>query len=537
MPSRRRLGARTIILGAAVAVLVLAGLLPVLTILIRGLAGGEQTGLHYVSRFASSSHPWSLLLRSLTVSGFTTLLCIVVGLPLGILLGRTDLPFRRLLAFVFTVPLVIPPYILAVQWSRVLGREGFLARVFGAYGAEAASRWFFSWRGGVLVLFEVLLPVVVLLVMVLLKTVNPRLEESGRLVSGWPGVLGAITLPLIRPGILLAAMLVFLLSFGEFGTPMYLRYDVFPVEVFTQFAAFHDFGAAAAASLPLVVVTAVVLVIEWRFVRIHTYRLRPLLGPGSHPLISLGGARWALLTATVVLCGIMVLLPFTAMIGDAFSGEMFQEAFARAADSLLRSIVYAASGATVLTVLGFLLGYLVHSRALPVWRGVDSVMLLLFALPSTVIGVGMATLWNHPLTGFIYGTCAVVVLGYVAQYSALGGRISLSTLAQVPVAMEEAAQVAGAGWLRRIGMVLTPLCARGIAGAWIVTYIFCLRDTGISMMVYPPGGDTLPVRIFTLMANGSPGLIAALCLIMSIASVAPLAAGAAWLRWMRERPL
>jgi iron(III) transport system permease protein len=244
-----------------------------------------------------------------------------------------------------------------------------------------------------------------------------------------------------------------------------------------------------------------------------------------------------LFAVTAVLCCMIVLLPFSAMIGGAFAGGVFREAFTRAADSLLRSIVYAASGATVLTLLGFLLGYLIHSRALPVWRGADSLSLFLFALPSTVIGVGLAVLWNRPLTGFIYGTCAVVVLGYVAQYSALGGRISISTLAQVPSAMEEAALVAGAGWLRRMGMVVAPLCARGIAGAWIVTYIFCLRDTGISMMVYPPGGDTLPVRIFTLMANGSPGLIAALCLIMTVASVGPLAAGAAWLHWMRERPL
>jgi iron(III) transport system permease protein len=67
----------------------------------------------------------------------------------------------------------------------------------------------------------------------------------------------------------------------------------------------------------------------------------------------------------------------------------------------------------------------------------------------------------------------------------------------------------------------------------MVAYIFCLRDTGISMMVYPPGHDTLPVRIFTLMANGSSELIAALCLLMCAASLAPLLVGGALLLWTR----
>ncbi len=88
--------------------------------------------------------------------------------------------------------------------------------------------------------------------------------------------------------------------------------------------------------------------------------------------------------------------------------------------------------------------------------------------------------------------------------------------------MEEAAQVEEAGWLRRTTLITAPLAKRGLLAAWLVGYIFCLRDTGISMMVYPPGHDTFPVRIFTLMANGPADLIAALCVIMIIATLLPL---------------
>ncbi len=88
--------------------------------------------------------------------------------------------------------------------------------------------------------------------------------------------------------------------------------------------------------------------------------------------------------------------------------------------------------------------------------------------------------------------------------------------------MEESAQVAGASWVRRIVRIVVPLSGRGLLAAWLLGYIFCLRDLGITMLVYPPGGDTLPVRTFTLMANGPPDLIAALCILMVAVTLLPL---------------
>jgi len=87
--------------------------------------------------------------------------------------------------------------------------------------------------------------------------------------------------------------------------------------------------------------------------------------------------------------------------------------------------------------------------------------------------------------------------------------------------MEEAARVAGAGWFRRMALIVAPLARRGLFAGWIVGYVFSMRDTGITMLVYPAGHDTLPVRIFTLMANGRPDLIAALCVVMIAATLLP----------------
>ncbi len=508
---------------AAVAVLFLAiGLLPVLSMVIRSVTVDGRFSLAPYGGLLASARQWNLMRNSLALSCLVTVLTTAVGVPLGVVLGKTDLPLRRFFTALFVLPLLIPPYIFAVSWFDLLGRDGLLAHVLGSAAAGTTAGLLFGLPGCAAVLFSIFLPVPMLLTQLFLRTIDPRLEEAGRLVSGWGGVLKRITFPLVLPGVLLAAMLVFLLSFGEFSVPNYLRYDVFPVESFTLFSAFYDFKAATAAAVPLAVVTLILLILEGVFLRERTYQLRPAAEAGHSPLIALGHRRWTLFGLIAALGFFVVIVPVLVLVVQSAGAGIYAEALARAGDSLLRSILYAAIGATFLVFLGFFTGYLIHTRSLPFWRFMDSVTIFLFALPGTVIGIGLISLWNTSWTNLVYSTPMIIILGYLARYTALTSRITVAQLAQIPPAMEEAAQVAGVGWLRRMAFIVGPLARRGLLASWIVGYLFSLRDTGITMLVYPAGHETLPVRIFTLMANGSQELIAALCIIMIAATLLPV---------------
>jgi ABC-type Fe3+ transport system permease subunit len=92
----------------------------------------------------------------------------------------------------------------------------------------------------------------------------------------------------------------------------------------------------------------------------------------------------------------------------------------------------------------------------------------------------------------------------------------------IPTSLDEAGRLSGAMWARRLFRISIPLSTRTLVFAWLAAYIFCLRDVPIALMAAPPGGDPLPARILTLMANGAPPMIASLCLIMAIASLIPL---------------
>ncbi len=518
--------ARRLFLTLIAILIVVTGAAPVCSMLVKSLFVGGRFSLSSYAGLLTSVRHWTLMGHSLALSSLVMALTVVVGVPLGILFGKTDLPFRRFFAVLFLVPLVIPPYIVAVSWFDLLGTEGLLAHLAGGSVTRVTSCLLFGFPGCAGVLFSIFLPIPMLLTMVFLRTVDPGLEEAGRLVTGWRGVLKGITIPLIMPGVLLSAMLVFLLSLGEFSVPSYLRYDVFPVESFTQFSAFYDFEAATAAAVPLAAVTLVLLLVESAFLRNKTYSPRPSPGVERLPSIPLGAWRPWLLAPVALLGFVIVVVPVAVLVVQAGGVGSFVEALDRAGGSLSRSLAYAVAGATLLTIMGFFAGYLIRTRALKYWRTVDSLTIFLFALPGTVVGIGLVSLWNTPWTNLVYGTPAIVIVGYLAKYTAITSRISVTQLARIPASMEEAAQVAGAGWFRRMGFIVAPMARRGLLASWLAAYVFTLRDTAITMLVYPAGHETLPVRIFTLMANGTPELIAALCTIMIVATLLP--AGIVW---------
>jgi iron(III) transport system permease protein len=523
--------AKHVVLATAFGVLILCGVLPLAAMLLTSITVDGRLSAGAYSGLLTSERHRMLFGNSFRLAAATAFGAAAIGVPLGVTLARTNLPFRRVLAILFTIPLVVPPYVSAVAWFHMLGRNGILAQSISPALGEWTSSWFFGLPGCLLVLVPGLMPVVLLLTMSLVRGINPELEEAGRLVSTWTDVLRRITLPLCMRGIVFAVGLVFLLALGEFGVPSYLRYEVFPVESFTQFAAFLDFRAATASATPLLLFSVLVLTIEYVYLRGDPV---PMRATARQPLlISLGHVRKVMFTLVALLGGVLIVMPVAALARQAAWGAALAQALPPASGTITRSFGYAAVGASVLAVMGLLLGYAIDRRALPFWRAIDWTAIALFAMPSTVVGIGLVALWNRPLPVPVYGTPAIIILGYIAQYTALTSRLTASAVNQIPVSLEDAARVAGASWTRRMHFIVVPLCGRGLVVSWLAAYVFCLRDLGISALVYPPDGDTLPVRTFTLMANGPPDVVAALCLFMVLMTVIPLAVAAAVLNGPR----
>ena len=137
-----------------------------------------------------------------------------------------------------------------------------------------------------------------------------------------------------------------------------------------------------------------------------------------------------------------------------------------------------------------------------------------FAVPPILLGIGLIGLWNHPLTGWLYDSVAMVVVGYVAHFLPFAIRSVYASLQQLSPALEEAAWLATPNRLRIAGQITVPLVRRGLAAAFLIVFVLAMGELGVSLLVVPPGIETLPVRIYNLMHYGAEASVAALSLVL-----------------------
>lgn len=437
----------------------------------------------------------------------------------GIALARTDIVGRRFLLLVHGFPMFLPPFLLALGWFYLFGRQGFL-------GSEASTRLLFHPLGHVVVLSLAFAPVVTGLVALGLWNLDPGLEDAARVEARTSRVALGILLPAAWPSLALAAILVFALAFSELGVPMFLRVEVYPAAVFSRLGGIdHDPGEAFLLSLPLLPIALALVAAERRLFAQRGLDVFGLRHQGRDPL-PLGAWGGALSVACWALA-LLSLLPITSLAARAGVGGGLGQIGRWVGGSLLHGLGGAALAATAIVGLGAVLGH-GRARAIPACWFYDLVGLLAFVAPAALLGVGLIALWNRPGTQFVYGSLGIIVVGYVARYGVIGIRTMAVAAAQSPLSFEHAAAAFGAGYARRLLRIVLPLHGRVLGSAWLLALIFCLRDLETSVLYYPPGLEPLAVRIFTLEANGPEAVVAGLAL-LHVALTASLLAAGMWL--------
>jgi iron(III) transport system permease protein len=511
---------RTVVIGFAVGLFTALCVLPAIYMLgvsLINVDGGFS--LDHYRRLLTEPRQRELLLTSTLLGGGTAALATVLGAPLGLLLARVELRGKRLLRLVLVIPLVIPPYILALAWIYIGGSAGLIAQ---ASGRDLLSGWTYSLAGAIVVLGISFYPLSMLATEAAVRRVDGRLEEAALLVARPHRVLWRITLPLIAPSIAAASLIIFVLALSEFGAPGLLRVRVFTTEVFTAFAALYNFGAATALAVPLLAVALLAGVAAKLF--IGDRLLAPRRSAHVGLPLSLGRWRMTVLGGLSFVIALFVVLPLVVLAVEAGQVARITAAVKASSQAITQSLVLAAAAATLIVALAVLLGYS-RGRAQTRFRSLaDLIFIIIFAMPSTVVGVGLIGLWNRPgLLGEVYTSRTMIVIAYLARFVPVAALILAASVRQVPVSFEEAAEVAGASWPRTFIRILLPQIRTGLAAAWIVAFIFAFGELGATVLVAPPGESTLPVRIYTMIANTPPSEVAALALMQVGIILIPLA--------------
>lgn len=215
------------------------------------------------------------LLLSLRTSLSATVLCVLLGVPMAIVLARTDFWGQKLLRSLVLLPLVLPPVVGGIALLATFGRRGLLGQSFEAMGITIA----FSTTAVVLAQTFVALPFLVLSLEGALRTVGTRYEAIGATLGARPTtVLRRITLPLVLPAVISGAVLSFARALGEFGATLTFAGSLqgvtrtLPLEIYLQRETDPD--AAVALSLVLVAVAVIVVAVAHQAGEANGFRLR-----------------------------------------------------------------------------------------------------------------------------------------------------------------------------------------------------------------------------------------------------------------------
>ena len=265
------------------------------------IAGAPLSGLAPLA----SATPWLLLLRSCALAGAVTACALLLGVPLGMLLGRADIPGRRAALLLHALPAFLPPFLLALGWFYLPHPDALFTSA-GAIGVETIA----------------FTPIVTALVALAVQAIDPSMEEAGRLSAPPWKVAVRIVLPVAWPAAALGALLVFALSLSELGIPMFLRIRAYPAAVFSRLGAIdYSPGEAAVLAMPLIAVALALLAVERR---IGARRSFAVLGLRSEerPALRLGRFRW-LATLACWLAATASVLPIVGLAWSALRGNGF----------------------------------------------------------------------------------------------------------------------------------------------------------------------------------------------------------------------
>jgi len=502
-------------------------LLPVVVMFVSTLFQDGGPSLEAYGKVLIQKRQWDLFLRTISVSLTAVLLSLLVGVPFAWLTTKSDLPLRRLFGSLYFIPLIVPPYMIVFAWDRILSERyplgPWIKEAFGLKGALIAA---FPLTSAAIFLFLSYFPLVILLTRSSLLQQDPSLEEAASLTSGEGRVQRGITLRLAVPGIFTGATFVFLFALSNYGVPNMAQANVYALEVFYQFKTAYDADAATATALPLVILSLVPLLVQ-RALQSGKRYSSPRTTNRPVRQVPLGRLKIPAFLFASLLILISVVVPLGMLLYLAggiasYRGALDVEGLGAMPD-LTSTLVFSALAASAAVLLGFFMAHLAARAGKLLSSSVDLVSILPFAFPAGVVGIGLVRLWNRPgAFSLVYTTSAILVIGLLCRFSPFGIRTVSAALSRVDPGFEEAARVSGAGWLRTTFSVTFRMALPGLACAWIVVFILSLGELGMSRLVAPPGVQTLPLRIFSLIHWQYDAFVAALCVILVGCALLPV---------------
>ncbi len=477
------------------------------------------------------------LITTLIVAISTALVCCAVAAPMGWLVARTDLPLRGAIRALVTASFVTPPFLGAIAWELLAApNSGLLNQLYRALlGVEADEHLLniYSLPGLIFVLSCYTFPYVFVLTANALERIPGDLEDASAILGGstWH-TARRVTIPLALPALVAGALIAFLQAMTLFGSPAILAlpagFHTMTTKIWSLFQYPPKPELAAAASLPLLLLTIVLLRAEHRILGRRGYSV---LGgrPGDARLVRLGAGKWPALVLCFLVLLNPVFLPYGALVNAAFSPVATQLVSLHSLTlhniefvffelsttqlALKNTFLLGVLAATLGTLLALVIAYLTSRQAIAGYRVLGFLATAPVAIPGIVLGVGLFLAYTRP-PFVLYGTLWILLIAFITISLPAAYQQLQSAIRTVHPELEDAGRILGATRLQALRHVTAPLLRSGVIATWCFIFVGVIRELSAAIMLFTSQTKVVSVLIFDLNESGDLGAIAVLGLMM-----------------------
>ncbi len=480
--------------------------------------------------FFTYPYYYQTLKNSFSVVFAATFFSTLIGLPMAFIVSRYNVPGKSALNMMIILSLLSPPFIGAYSWIILLGRNGVITRFFATFGVELPT--IYGWGGIVLVFTLKFFPYIFLFVSGALKSVDASLEEAAENlgVSGLKKLF-TVTFPLILPTILAGALMVFMSSLADFGTPMLIGegYKVLPVLIYEEYMSEIGGNASIASMLSVITVMCAltVLVLQKMVIAKKSYVMSALRPP---QIVVLSGLRRFLCTLFCFCVVGVAMVPQVVVVITSFiktNGPIFVRGFSldsyrmiinRLSTNIINTYLYSTVAIIIMVVMGLLVSYLVVRRKSKVNSILDLLIMFPYVIPGAVLGITLLVAFNQkPL--LLSGTAAIMIIAYVIRKLPYTVRSSSAILYQIDASIEEASINLGVSPMKTFVKVTAVLMAPGVLSGALLSWITTINELSSSIILYTGRTGTISVAIYTEVVRASFGTAAALATILTVTTV------------------
>jgi iron(III) transport system permease protein len=515
---------------------------PLLIVGVGGVQDESGFTARWIRAFLDRPHEWSALWGSLWVSLASVALAAVIGVPLAFLFTLVEFPGRRVLGAVVALPAVLPPLVGALAFLFLFGETGFLAHLVQWVTRSDAPPWRFQGAPAILVIHAYTMYVYFyLFVRAGLAQLDASvLEAAASLGAGRGRTLVRVVLPLLRPSLLGAALLVFLTALASFSAP-YIFGGSFRV-MSTQIVRTRLNGDDRLAMVETAVLALLALAALWWARRLEgrgttggAKGTAPRRARSASPLVraAVTGAAWLAALLSLLPHATLLLISFvprgtwtTQVLPPAYTAQNY---VALVTDpTRLRPLVTSGWMAAVATLAAVAIG-LAFGVAVVRWRVRSSALLqwlvaLPWAVPGTVFAIALATAFsvNRPwaLRALLVGTPVILPLAYLIRNVPIAGRAILSGYQSLDPSYEQAAASLGAGAWRRLRGVVLPLLRPAIVAGGTLAFVAALGDFMTSVLLYTYDTRPISLEIMGSLWQSDVGVSAAYGMVLMVVSAA-----------------